>query len=279
MSTTHPVTDDVTVTPSPDPTPEHHAPKPRSTLGWRLLGWTLFLTVWMLLSTYVVSPNHLPSPVEIAGDMRQIIADGEFWPNFWATMQRTLISLPLVFVIGAAVGILMGKSLWWESFFRDIVTVLLSLPGLIIVLLLILIMGLDPIGPIIAIVITNFGFVTVQVWEGVKALPTELTQMATAYGVSRRKALLHITLPALAPFLFTAFTYAFTLTWKLAMVSELFGGNKGVGFRMRVEFWQFNVSGMLAWALLLFVITLAIERLLLKPLERHVLRWREASFK
>jgi NitT/TauT family transport system permease protein len=210
--------------------------------------------------------------------MREIVLHGEFLHHFWATMERTLISLPMVFIIGAAIGIAMGSSLFWESFFRDLITVLLSLPGLIVVLLFILIMGLDPKGPIIAIVVTNFGFVTVQIWEGVKAIPRELGQMGAAYGVSRLKQVRHIILPALAPFLFTAFTYAFTLTWKLAMVSELFGGQAGVGFRMRAEFWQFNVSGMLAWALMLFFITLAIERLFLKRLERHVLRWREVTF-
>ena len=210
--------------------------------------------------------------------MGTILTQGNFLEHFWATMQRALISLPLVFVVGATIGVAMGLSRWWESFFRDFVTVLLSLPGLIIVLIFILIMGLNPAGPVIAIVVTNFGFVTVQIWEGVKALPLDLREMAIAFGVRRGRILRHIVIPALAPFLFTAFTYAFTLTWKLAMLSELFGGSRGVGFRMRAEFWNFNVAGMLSWALLLFVITLAFERLALKRMERHVLRWREASF-
>jgi NitT/TauT family transport system permease protein len=272
------VTDEVSVAPPQGRTGKTRTRKPPSLVGWRLLGYVVFFAAWALASEYLVSGIRLPSPTDIAGDMREIILHGDFLVHFWATMKRTLICLPMVFVIGAAIGIAMGSSLWWESFFRDIVTVLLSLPGLIVVLLFILIMGLDPKGPIIAIVVTNFGFVTVQVWEGVKSLPTELSQMGAAYGVAPLKRIRHIILPALAPFLFTAFTYAFTLTWKLAMVSELFGGQAGVGFRMRAEFWQFNVSGMLAWALMLFFITLAIERLLLKRLEAHVLRWREASF-
>jgi NitT/TauT family transport system permease protein len=272
------MTDELRVTPTKGGTEGPLAKRPPSLLAWRLLGYASFLIIWGLAAEFLVDPNHLPSPIDIAVDMWDILLHGDFLRHFWATMERTLICLPFVYIIGAAVGLLMGSSLWLESFFRDFVTVLLSLPGLIMVLLFILIMGLDPKGPIIAIVVTNFGFVTVQVWEGVKSLPAELGQMSNAFGVTGFKKLRHITLPALAPFLFPAFTYAFTLTWKLAMVSELFGGTKGVGFRMRVEFWQFNVSAMVAWAMMLFFITLAVERLVLKRLERHVLRWREESF-
>jgi NitT/TauT family transport system permease protein len=249
-----------------------------STLPARVLGYLVFLGTWQLLSTFVVADHILPSPVTIVQEMARIITGGDFLTHFGATMQRTLISLPLVFVIGAAIGIAMGLSRWWESFFRDFVTVLLSLPGLIIVLVFILIMGLNPAGPVLAIVVTNFAFVTVQVWEGVKSLPRDLTDMATAFDVSRARRLRHVILPALSPFLFTAFTYAFTLTWKLAMLSELFGASRGVGFKMRAEFWEFNVAGMLSWALLLFVIALAFERLVLKRIEAHVLRWRAATF-
>ena len=272
------VTDEVTVAPSTDGPEMVGAKKKPWLLGWRLLGYVLFFALWWYSSNYLVAPNHLPTPGEIFTDTREILQHGDFLTHLWATMERTLICLPMVYFIGAAIGILMGRSLFWESFFRDFVTVLLSLPGLMMVLIFILIMGLSPLGPIIAIVVTNFGFVTVQVWEGVKSLPTELSRWPQTFQVSRFKVLRHVILPALAPFLFTAFTYAFTLTWKLAMVSELFGGQAGVGFRMRVEFWQFNVSGMLAWALMLFVVTLAIERLLLKRIERHVLRWREVTF-
>jgi NitT/TauT family transport system permease protein len=272
------MTDEVSVASTAVPTQGSRAKKPPRLLAWRLLGYASFLAIWAVAAEFLVDPNHLPSPFDIAADMWEILRHGDFLRHFWATAERTLICLPLVYVIGVAVGILMGSSLWFESFFRDFVTVLLSLPGLIVVLLFILIMGLDPKGPIIAIVITNFGFVTVQVWEGVKSLPAELDQMSKAFGVSRYRRLRHVTLPALAPFLFPAFTYAFTLTWKLAMVSELFGGTEGIGFRMRVEFWQFNVSAMVAWAMMLFFITLAVERLVLQRLERHVLRWREGSF-
>jgi NitT/TauT family transport system permease protein len=269
---------EVSAAPSADGKESSEARKTPSLLAWRLLGYASFLAIWAIAAEFLVDPNHLPSPIDITGDMWDILRHGDFLRHFWATMERTLICLPLVYGIGVAVGLLMGSTLWFESFFRDFVTVLLSLPGLIMVLLFILIMGLDPKGPIIAIVVTNFGFVAVQVWEGVKSLPAELNDMSRSFGVNRYKRLRHVTLPALAPFLFPAFTYAFTLTWKLAMVSELFGGREGVGFRMRVEFWQFNVSAMVAWAMLLFFITLAVERLVLKRLERHVLRWRDESF-
>lgn len=249
-----------------------------STLPWRVLGYVLILGAWQYTSTFVVASHILPSPMSIAQEMVEILTGGQFLTHFGATMQRTLISLPILFVIGTAVGLAMGLSRWWEAFFRDMVSILLSIPGLTLVLIFILVFGLSSLGPIVAIIVTNFAFVTVQVWEGVKALPKNLIDMSSGFEVSRARVLRHVVIPALAPYLFTAMTYAFTLTWKLAMLSELFGSSRGVGFRMRLAFWEFNVTGVVAWALLLFVIALALERLVLQRIADRVFRWRAASF-
>lgn len=249
-----------------------------STLPWRILGYVLFLGAWQYTSTFLVASHILPSPVNIVLEMAEIVTGGDFAVHFGATLQRLVISLPLVLLIGTVVGLAMGLSWWWEAFFRDLVSILLSIPGLTLVLIFILVFGLSPLGPIVAIVVTNFAFVTVQVWEGVKALPKDLTDMASGFRVGRARVLRHIVIPALAPYLFTAGTYAFTLTWKLAMLSELFGSSRGVGVMMRLAFWEFNVTGVVAWALLLFVFALAIERLVLQRLSNRFFRWRMASF-
>lgn len=249
-----------------------------STLPWRILGYVVFLGLWQYTSTFLVASHILPSPLNIVREMGEILTGGEFAIHFWATMQRALISLPLVFVIGTVVGLAMGLSWWWEAFFRDLISILLSIPGLTLVLIFILVFGLSPLGPIVAIVVTNFAFVTVQVWQGVQSLPKDLLDMASGYRVGRMRVLRHVVIPALAPYLFTAVTYAFTLTWKLAMLSELFGSSRGVGVKMRLSFWEFNVTGVVAWALLLFVVALAFERLVLQRLADRFFRWRTASF-
>lgn len=238
----------------------------------------LFVGAWQLLSTFVFEPFVLPGPLEIVREMWDILRGGDFWTNLWATTKHLAIGFVLAYTIGTTVGVAMGRSAYWDGFFRDYVMLTLTTPGLVFALICVMIFGLSATGPIVAIVLTSFPHVTVNVVEGVRAIPRELLDMATAYGVDRRTQLRHILLPALAPFLFTAVRYGFAIAWKITALTELFGGADGVGIQIRVEFQFFNVAGVLGWALFLVGLALITERLVLQRLERHFFRWRPRAF-
>lgn len=246
---------------------------------WRLLSYLTFLLAWQVIASYFIPSHIVPDPETVVREIIEIIEAGDIWTHFGATVQRTFIAMTILFALGSVIGILMGLSRWWEAFFRDWINMLLSIPSLIFILVSALIFGLNPAGPIIAIVITVFPFVTVQVWEGVKSLPRELTDMSSAFRVDRQKSLRHVVIPALAPFFFTALTYSLAIAWKIAMLSEIFGSNKGVGFMMRVNFGQYNMEGLLAWALLFYAFVLFIDRAILLRQADRFFRWRAASFR
>jgi len=54
----------------------------------------------------------------------------------------------------------------------------------------------------------------------------------------------------------------------------MLGRPNGVGFEIGAAFQLFDVTRILAYALAFTVVMLAIESLLVQPLERHVSRWR-----
>jgi phosphohistidine swiveling domain-containing protein len=61
-------------------------------------------------------------------------------------------------VVGTAIGIAMGRSAYWDAFFRDYVMLTLTTPGLVFALVCVMIFGLLDIGPIVAIVLTSIAF-------------------------------------------------------------------------------------------------------------------------
>lgn len=244
----------------------------------RYAGYVAFIAIWQVLATYVFEPYQLPGPYAIVQEMWDILRGGDFWENFSATLEHLLIGFALALVIGTAMGIAMGRSDYWDGFFSDYVMLTLTTPGLVFALIAVMIFGLSEIGPIVAIVLTSFPHVTVNVVEGVHAIPSELNDMATAYGVDRRTRLRNVVIPAIAPFLFTAVRYGFAIAWKITALTELFGGSAGIGRQMRVEFQLFSVPGVLAWAFFLIAFALIMERLVLQRLERRFFRWRQAAF-
>jgi NitT/TauT family transport system permease protein len=252
--------------------------QPASPWRWRVTAYVLFIGIWQLLSTFVFEPFVLPSPVAVVQEMWQIFSSGDFWSNFFATTRQLAIGFVLTFVLGTALGIVMGRSAYWNAIFRDYIMVTLTTPGLVFALICVMIFGLSAVGPIVAIVLTSLPHVTVNVVEGVRAIPRDLIDMATAYGVDRRTILRNVMLPSLAPYMFTAVRYGFAIAWKITALTELFGGAKGVGIQIRVAFQFFNTSGVLAWAFFLVGLALIIERLVLTRLEARFFRWRPKAF-
>ena len=84
----------------------------------------------------------------------------------------------------------------------------------------------------------------------------------------------HVVLPQLAPYLAAAARSGLSLVWKIVLIVELLGRPNGVGFEIGVAFQLFDVTRILAYALAFVAVMLAIETLLVQPLERHVSRWR-----
>jgi NitT/TauT family transport system permease protein len=267
--------------PRTTPSPRDQVPRYRL---WRLAGYVLFVGGWIALSAFVFQPDSpdestlLPQPTTVLIEMWEILQGGDFWENVLATLRHLAIGFALAFVLGTTIGIAMGRSPYWDGFFRDYVMLTLTTPGLVFALICVMIFGLAGIGPIVAIVLTSFPHVAVNVVEGVRAIPRDLMDMATAYGVPRSTRVRNIVLPSVAPFLFTAIRYGFAIAWKITALTELFGGADGVGIQIRVEYQLFDIGGVLAWAFFLIGFALVMERLVLQRLERRFFRWRPKAF-
>jgi NitT/TauT family transport system permease protein len=65
-----------------------------------------------------------------------------------------------------------------------------------------------------------------------------------------------------------------SLVWKIVLIVELLGRPNGVGFEIGIAFQLFDVTRILAYALAFVVVILAIEILVVQPIERRASRWR-----
>ena len=242
----------------------------------RFAGYAAFLLLWSYASGRWIEDFLLPSPWAILQEMWRIVESGEFWIHFSSTIRKIAIGYTIAYALGTAIGIIMARR-WWDGFFRDWVVSTLNTPGLIFALLMALIFGFSSVGPIVAIVVTSFSFVTINVAEGVKALPKDLFDMATAFRTGELRRLRHVIVPFLAPYLFTALRYGFSIAWKITMLTELFGSSRGIGFMMRTSWLLFDITEMLAWAFFFFAFALFLEKVLLQAGMRRFFRWRQEA--
>jgi NitT/TauT family transport system permease protein len=244
-----------------------------SVFSLRWVAILLFLVTWQLISA-ASHTGLVPSPLRVWKVMWEAFSTGLFFKHLAISMVRILSGFVIAFLLGSTIGLLMGSRRFWDGFFQDIVVFALSLPGLVYALLSIVVFGLGLTAPIVAIVLAAFPFIAVNVREGVHSLDKEMLDMCRAYRISRWQVITKVILPSLVPFFLAAIRIGFTITWKVAVLTEVVGATSGIGYMIAISFDSFSVRGIIAWAFLFGAVMLVIEYALLVPAERYFARWR-----
>ena len=248
----------------------------RRTALVRLGGLGLVLLGWQLLSL-AFNPNQFPGLGLLAADLYEVLSgSGRYNPveNYGITLARIVIGFTAAMMVGTAVGILMGTNRRLDEYLTTPVMIFLAFPALIWAFLGVLWFGLTTyLVPAFTIFMIVTPYVIVNVWEGAKDIDAGLVEMATAYGASTPQLWREVYLPHLRPYLFATTRIAFSLSWKISLVAEIFGTTSGVGHIVDYYYLNFRADMIIAWALPMMCLMFGIERLL-RWYERRLFEWR-----
>ena len=241
---------------------------------WGLvLGWGGFLALWAFISIVILDQFTLPGPIKVGNAMWDIVAKGQFFDDFAASISKTFMGFGLGVAFGVPVGYLMGRSRYWKAFFHDGVVGAGSVPGITYAVLALVVVGTGYLGPILAVGLISMPFIALSVAEGVEGVDQNLVRMAVAFRRNDSQIARHVMLPSIMPFVFAGVRLAFAIAWKVEALTEVFGSSNGVGFQIRFAFQSFSITNVLAWTLLFILFMLLTERAL-ALMERRVFRWR-----
>jgi NitT/TauT family transport system permease protein len=242
-------------------------------LGARLLSFLVLIAVWHV-GAQLAGPRLLPDPHAVALAIADEARSGALAFNLGATLARVAVAFALAMTLGSVIGLVMGRSRLADRLADPWLIVLLNLPALVIIVLAYVWAGLTETAAIAAVALNKLPIATVTVREGARALDRALDEMAQVFRMTPWTRMRHVILPQLAPYLAAAARSGLSLVWKIVLIVELLGRPNGVGFEIGVAFQLFDVTRILAYALAFIAVVLAIETLLVQPLERHVARWR-----
>jgi NitT/TauT family transport system permease protein len=234
------------------------------------------LLLWKAASLFFL-PTFLPSPLELLSHVAAIFRQPDAYFVIGKTLQRVFAGLVLSMLIGSSLGLVMGLRRSLGSFFDSWVMVFLTFPAISWAFLSVLWFGLSEIAPIFTVVLIVFPYVTMNVWEGTKALDKELSDMATVFRAGRFLLLRRVLVPQLMPYIFSSLRIGFALSWKIALVSEAFGAGRGVGKELTYWFQSTRADMMLAWGASFMGLMVLIEVLVLRRWENRVFSWRQAA--
>jgi NitT/TauT family transport system permease protein len=239
----------------------------------RIVSVIVFIAAWWIGAQFA-GAQMLPGPEKVAAAVIEAASTGELFLQIGITLLRVFFAFSLAMLGGTAIGLLMGRVKLADRIGDPWLIVLLNLPALVIIVLAFIWGGLTEIAGVLAVAINKLPNTIVTVREGARALDPGLDEMTQAFDLPRWKALRHVVLPQLAPYIAAAARSGLSLVWKIVLVVELLGRPNGVGFEIGIAFQLFDVTRILAYALAFVAVIMAIETLLVQPLERRVSRWR-----
>jgi len=239
----------------------------------RLLSIAILLVAWYA-GSLVAGERMLPGPAAVLAAIAEEARSGALALHLAATLARVVLAFSLAMALGTALGLLMGRVKLADKLGDPWLVVLLNLPALVVIILAYVWGGLTEAAAIAAVAINKLPNTIVTVREGARALDPALDEMARVFAMPAGKAIRHVVMPQIAPYFAAAARSGLSLVWKIVLVVELLGRPNGVGFEMGVAFQLFDVTRIIAYALVFIVVMLTIETVLVQPLERRASRWR-----
>jgi NitT/TauT family transport system permease protein len=267
------------------PVPARPSPKAAAGPAWRTAYFlitngvpVLALVIWWVASHYL--PVYIvPSPFDVVARTWDLIAgDSTYYSNTYISFVRVAAAVVTALIIGTALavtaryvplvrGLVVDRLMPFINAFPSIGWAIAGMYWL----------GVTTSAVIFVEVAIILPFTAITVWEGLKALDAETMEMAHSFTRSNRRVLAKVVGPFLVPYLFTALRLSYGAAWKVAIVAEIFGASTGLGYLLNNAREQFDSSTLYASILTLIIVVYAVDKLILQPLEKVLLRYRTSS--
>jgi NitT/TauT family transport system permease protein len=153
----------------------------------------------------------------------------------------------------------------------------LTIPALATALIAVMVVGINDWAPIITIVVSTSPVLTLNIWQGTKAIDRDVLAMAASFDAGRWLQFRHVLLPQLVPYLLAGMRMGLSLAWKIVVLSEAFGLPDGIGQQLSESFSQFSLKYAMAWTAGFAIVMTVIEYAVFAPLERRLTHWRSGG--
>lgn len=227
-----------------------------------------WLLAWALASWAVGRELLLPGPGRVGARLLALAGTGGFWLDLGATLGRVFLGLAWGALAGTGLAFLTHFFLWADRLISPAVRVVRATPVVSFILLVYLWVPRRAIPWAIA------GLMVLPVvWgalsAGLDSLDGKLLELARAYRFSRCKTLRLVYLPALRPHFSGGLLTAFGLAWKSGVAAEVIcPPAHAIGSRIQQAKLGLETADLFAWTLAIVALSLALEGLFRRGLER-----------
>lgn len=235
------------------------------------------LLIWEALVQLAGLPAFiLPAPGAVWARALVAIADGSLLRHALVTLQEVLLGLALGAVAAGLLGYGLARSPRWERLLAPFVVASQSVPIVALAPLLVIWFGPGLLSKTLICALIVFFPILINTILGLHSVPQDLRDLMRSLQASRAQTLRLLELPAALPVFLAGLRIGATLSVIGAVVGELVGADRGLGFLINVGRGQYDTALVFVAVFALVGLALALYGLVVLA-ERRWLWWQQKS--
>ena len=242
---------------------------------YSLLGFLIIIMLWQILSMHY-NPVLVPSPRETAAAFNEIWSSGALAENLAISFKRQSLGLAFGLAAGLGSGVVAGLNRRLELTIGPLVNSLMAIPAIIFVVMAMVWFGMGSTMAAFLVALLVFPIMHLNTLEGFKSIDRSLLEMGRVYRLPAWHTMKKIYLPGLTNSLVAGFSLAAASSVRLTVMAELLGAREGIGQKIAISRAYMETERLFAWVLVLIGILVILELVLIRPLNRFSLRWKQS---
>ena len=234
-----------------------------------------FLLAWHLAARLGGLPAFiLPAPADVWTRFLRALVDGSLLSHTFVTLAEVLVGLLAGALFATLIGYLVAKSRLLENLLSPYLVASQAVPLVAIAPLLVIWFGPGMFSKVLICALIVFFPVLVNTVVGVRAVPAALYDLMRSLRAGHRQIFLKLEIPAALPVFLGGLRVGATLSVIGAVVGELVGSNRGLGFLVNVGRGQYDTALVFVAVFTLIALALALYGLVAWA-EKKLLVWQE----
>jgi NitT/TauT family transport system permease protein len=235
-----------------------------------------FLAVWQIVSMNV-PPIILPSPMNVLAAFIDLTASGELVRATLQTIWPFVIGLTVAFILGTALGLLLGIFRPAARIFDPYVFVFYSIPNIAWLPLFIAWFGVGQLTLVIFVFVSAVFPQLLTVESGAKEADSFLVEVARSLGGTKREILHIVVLPAALPYIFAGLRVAAGRALVGIIVGQLLIVATGIGYMFQFYGETLSLAKYFAPLIVIAALAVALNRGV-NWAEQKLVPWKQRAF-
>ena len=233
----------------------------------------LFLGVWQLLYRLLnLPPFILPGPAMVWAKFLEVLSNGMWWHNTSYTLLELTLGLLFGSVVASVLGYVLSKTPLLEKLLSPFLVGSQSVPVVAIAPLIIIWFGPGLFSKVLICALTVFFPVLVNVLVGMRQVSQDLRELMDSFKASKWQILRYLEVPASLPVLLGGLRVGATLSVIGAIVGELVGSDRGLGYLINLGRGQYDTALVFVAVFSLIFLAASLYSIVLF-IERRALKW------